>query len=190
MSSIDIEFASNDSGKVHEFYCQVPKSFKEKFEFIVKDTANKNDMLVIDNAIKNFNIESGNIITDYEYVLLSDIDISVSVLFKHLFKSLKEPQHYAKCKIRTEGNTKIMIKMSDKIQSKLKIPPDTERLPISSILAECIDIPESNMVKLSIRFETIKSKCTMKNFETVITFITEGLYDAFERANDFDGTPI
>ena len=80
--------------------------------------------------------------------------------------------------------------MKKKIQSKLKIPPDTERLPISSILAECIDIPESNMVKLSIRFETIKSKCTMKNFETVITFITEGLYDAFERANDFDGTPI
>ena len=88
MSAIDIEFASTDNGKVHEFSCRVHRTFKEKFELFSKDMSNKTDMLVIDEAIQKFNGESGNLISDYEYVILSDTDVTVGVLFKHLFKSI------------------------------------------------------------------------------------------------------
>ena len=183
MTTIDINFASADNGKTHEFNCDVPKSFKEKFEAIYDEHKGTSDVMVIDEKLKELNEKSGNLITDYEYEILNDTDINIGAVFKHLFRSKKEPMRYAKCKARLNDN-KIMVKITDKIQSPIKIPDNCQRIPVSSIIADCTDSPEADTAKLSIRFETVTPKSELPNFDTAITFLTEGLYEAFEEANE------
>jgi len=182
MVAPDIKFASTPDGLTHEFNCLVPKSLKEKFEGLYEDQKGTTDLMVIDSKIKELNASSGNLITDYEYEMVSDSDVNIGVTFKHLFKSLKEPARYMKCKVRAQDG-KILVKVTDKIQTKLNISKSHQRVPISSLIAECIDCENSDECKLSIRFVTTSSKTDIANFDTVITFITEGLYEAFEEAN-------
>ena len=181
MSTIDINFASADNGKTHEFNCVVPKSFKEKFETIYEEHKGTSDVMVIDEKLKELNANSGNLISDYEYEIINDTDINIGVVFKHMFRTMKEPMRYAKCKARlTDG--KVMVKITDKVQSPIKIPSTCQRIPVSSIIAECTDCDDINSAKLSIRFETLLPKTEMPNFDTVVTFLTEGMYEAFEEA--------
>lgn len=180
MGTPDIKFASSTDGITHEFNCMVPKSFKEKFEGMYEDQKGTTDMMVIDSKIKELNANSGNLITDYEYEMISDSDINIGVTFKHLFRALKEPARYTRCKVRAKDG-KIMVKVTDKIQTKLTIPADSQRVPVSSVVADCTDCGPAEC-KLSIRFVTSVSKTELPNFDTVITFLTEGLYEAFEEA--------
>jgi hypothetical protein len=180
--TIDINFASAESGKTHEFNCVVPKSFKEKFESLYEEHKGTSDVMVIDERLKELNANSGNLISEYEYEIVSDTDINIGAVFKHLFRTLKEPMRYAKCKVRL-ADGRVMVKVTDKIQSPLKIPANCQRIPVSSIIADCADCADSDGAKLSIRFETTSPKSEMPNFDTVITFITEGLYEAFEEAS-------
>jgi len=181
MGTPDIKFASSVDGLTHEFNCMVPKSFKEKFEGMYEDKKGTTDMMVIDSKIKELNASSGNLITDYEYEMISDSDVNIGVTFKHLFRALKEPARYMKCKVRVKDG-KVMAKITDKVQTKLVIPENYKRLPVSSVVADCTDCGATEC-KLSIRFITNVSKTELPNFDTVITFVTEGLYEAFEEAD-------
>jgi hypothetical protein len=185
--TVDIQFASADNGKTHEFSCTVPVAFKEKFGKIYEEKSKTQDMMVVDDTIKKVNSDSGNMISDYEYAILGDTDCSIGVVFKHLFKSLKEPRYYAKCKVRL-ADDKIMVKITDKVQCPISIPTGTIRVPVTSVIADCTDCEgDASKSKLSIRFETTKPKLDMPNFDSVITFLTEGLYEAFEEADGYDG---
>lgn len=189
MGTPDIKFASSADGITHEFTCIVPKSFKEKFEGMYEKHNGSTDMMIIDDKIKEFNTSSGNLVADYEYEMISDSDINVGVVFKHLFRTLKEPGRYMKCKVRAKDG-KLMVKITDKIQTKIVIPVDYQKIPVSSAVADCTDIgvadtgdyTDTDGCKLSIRFITCVGKSELPNFDTVITFITEGLYEAFEEA--------
>ena len=154
----------------------------EKFESMYEDQKGNTDMMVIDTKIKEFNENSGNLVTDYEYEMISDSDVNIGVTFKHLFRALKEPARYMKCKVRAQDG-RLMVKITDKIQTKLAIPAGHQRIPVSSMIAECVDCDSADECRLSIRFVTTSSKTEMTNFDTVITFITEGLYEAFEEAD-------
>lgn len=183
LASIEIDFASAENGKTHEFKCAVPKQFKDKFEALYEDHKGTNDMMVIDEKLKELNKSSGNLVADYAYEIINDTDINIGVVFKHMFRSLKEPMRYAKFKARMTGG-KVMIKVSDKIQSSVAIPANCQRIPVSSIMADCTDCEDVDTSKLSIRFETTSPKSEIPNFDTVISFLTEGLYEAFEEANE------
>ena len=184
MFHIDIKFASDPNGKVHEFSCNVPRKVKDKLQIAYSKESNGQNMLVVDEYVEQFNNKVGGLISDYEYDVFDDKNVNIGVLMKHVFKGMKESRKYFKCKIRTDTN-KVMVKISDKIQSKLCIPEHTERLPVSTILAEYIeDETDHNIIKLSIRFETTKDMTGSRSFEAAITLITEGMYEAFDEAHN------
>ena len=184
MAPIDIKFVTDvNNGKTHEFSCSVPKAFKEKMETMYKKEAEGQNMLVVDKYINEFNEKAGGIVTDYEYDLIGSTDVNIGVVLKHLFRGMKEPRRYVKCKVRTADN-KVMVKMTDKIQSKIAIPANTEKLPVSSIIGEYTENPNDiEKVDLSIRFETTCDMRESKSFDAAIAFITEGMYEAFDEAD-------
>jgi len=177
-SMVEIKFASNVDCTTHEFSAIVPKGFKAHVEKVQREETDKGNVMIVDENVKKFNSRTGNMIAEYDYDIIDDTNINMGVLFKHMFRGVGEPRRFVKCKIRST-ETKVMVKISDKVQAKIKLPSSAEMIPISMIVVEYTE-HDTEQLNLSIRFETTKSMVDSKSFATVVAFITEGMYEALD----------
>ena len=174
MTSIDF---ISDSPTNHRFVFSVPKALKDKLYGMFEKEIQENNLMMIDTYVAKFNEKTNGLVADYTYEIVSDKEFCVAVLFKHMFKALKETQKYAKCNIKIVGDSEIQITAGDFNDLKLKTGA-AERMPVRSINVSYEIVGET--MTNTIQFETMESLDTYPNFPLFEVFIKEGICESIE----------
>lgn len=172
MTSIDF---ISDSPTNHRFVFSVPKALKDKLYGKFEKEIKENNLMMIDTYVSQFNEKTNGLVADYAYEMISDKEVDVAVLFKHMFKALKETQKYLKCNIKAIGENEIQITAKELNDLKLKTGT-AELMPVKSIRVS-YEIVGETMVN-TIQFETSDNLDKYPNFLMLEMFIKEGICES------------
>jgi hypothetical protein len=176
MTSID--FVS-DTPTNHRFVFSVPKTLKDKLYGKFEKEIRENNLMMIDTYVAQFNEKTNGLVADYAYEMISDKEVDVAVLFKHMFKALKETQKYIKCNVKAIGENVIQITAKELNGLKLKTGT-AELMPIKSVRVSYEIIGE--IMTNTIHFETTDNLDKYPNFPMVEMFIKEGISESITAA--------
>ena len=176
MTSIDF---ISDSPTNHRFVFSVPKTLKDKFYGKFEKEIRENNLMMIDTYVAKFNEKTNGLVADYAYEMISDKEVDVAVLFKHMFKALKETQKYIKCNVKAIGENVIQITAKELNGLKLKTGT-AELMPIKSVRVSYEIIGE--IMTNTIHFETTDNLDKYPNFPMVEMFIKEGISESITAA--------
>jgi hypothetical protein len=172
MASIDF---ISDSPTNHRFVFSVPKSLKDKLYGMYANEIKENNLMMIDKYVAQFNEKTSGLVVDYTYEIVSDKEFSVAVLFKHMFKAMKETQKYTKCNIKIISENEIQITACELNELKLKTG-SAELMPFKNINLSYEIIGE--IMTNTIKFETNDDLKNYPNFPLLEMFIKEGICES------------
>lgn len=166
---------NNLGGKTHIITFTVDKTLKEK---ILNKDMNDYKLTFIDDAVKEINNQSANIIVDYNYEIISKTQVDMVIVFKHIFKSLDAGQKYIKinCNIDHDANT-ISINTNPDLKLKLAIPSNAEPLGIDNTLISFDDSSDDTNNNVIIKVTTTNDVTDDKCFDALITLMKECILD-------------
>ena len=176
MTSIDF---ISDSPTNHRFVFSVPKTLKDKLYGKFDKEIKENNLMMIDTYVAQFNEKTNGLVADYAYEMISDKEVDVAVLFKHMFKALKETQKYLKCNIKAIGENEIQITAMELKDLKLKTGT-AELMPVRNIRVSYEIVGET--MTNTIHFETTDILDKYPSFPMVEMFIKEGISDSLAAA--------
>ncbi len=172
MASVDL---ISDSPTNHRFVFSVPKSLKDKLYGMYAKEIKENNLMMIDKYVAQFNEKTSGLVVDYTYEIVSDKEFSVAVLFKHMFKAVRETQKYAKCNIKIVSENEIQITAGELKELKLKTG-SAECIPVKNINVSYEIVGE--MMTNTIKFETTDDLNNFPNFPLLEMFIKELIYES------------
>ena len=165
---MNYSYTTDDSNKKHTIRFETIGSTKDKIK--IKIEQKKNNPLLIDKYVELFNEEHDNLISDYNYEIISEIDdcyeLNVFILFKHMFRNFKETRKYAKFNVKLSP-TQVVAKLNSSIKLDLEIPAKAELLPITNIVAD-YKMNSINNCETKIVFETVLPATEYANFNMAL----------------------
>lgn len=161
--------------KSHAITFTIDKSLKDK---VLNKDINDYKITFIDDAVKEINNQSANMIIDYNYEIISKTQIDIVILFKHIFKSLGAGQKYIKisCMIDHDGNI-ISINTNNDLKLKLSIPTDAQPLGLNNATISFQDKEGDKDTNITIKFISVSDISGDKSFEALIMLIKECILD-------------
>ena len=183
---MNYSYTVDETNKIHTIQFETDGSVKEKIEKKIKKEQKKNNILLIDKYVESFNEDHENLISDYNYEIVSEKDncyeVNLIVLFKHMFRNFKETRKYAKFNVKLSP-TQISVRQNNDITLDLDIPSKTEILPITKLVTD-YTMTEDNKCKTKIVFETAAPSTEYPNFSMAIKLFEMYLTkDAEKHAN-------
>ena len=167
---MNYSYTTDESKKIHTMKFETIGSAKDKIEKKIKKEQKKNNPLLIDKYVELFNEEHDNLISNYNYEIISEKDecyeVNVFILFKHMFRNFKETRKYAKFNVKISP-TQVVAKQSNSIKLDLEIPAKAEPLPIIKIVAD-YKMNAINNCETTIVFETAAPSTDYANFNMAI----------------------
>jgi hypothetical protein len=154
-----ISFVSDETGKVHIIKFDASQATKHKL--IKQLDKSKNNLLVVDEFVEQFNADNEGIIKEYNYEIVNDVEFNAVVLFKHMFRNFKETQKYTMVNVK-RNNDSIKITYDKRIKLDLGIPSKADLLPISSVSIEAVD--DNDVCHITIQIVTLDTKDSYPNF--------------------------
>lgn len=167
---MNYSYTSDESNKKHTIKFESSGSSKEKIEKQIKKEQKKNNPLLIDKYVELFNEDHDNLISEYNYELVSEKDecyeVNVVILFKHMFRNFKETRKYAKLNVKLSP-TQVIVTQKNSIKLDLEIPSKAEVLPITRLVAD-YKMNENNNCETTIVFDTAAPCTEYANFSMAI----------------------
>jgi hypothetical protein len=167
---MNYSYTADESSQKHTIHFETLGSAKDKIEKKIKKEQKKNNLLLIDKYVESFNEDHDNLISDYNYEIVSEKDdcyeVNVIVLFKHMFRNFKETRKYARFNVHISP-TQVSLKRNDAITLDLEIPSKAEALPITKLVAE-YKMNTNNNCETTIVFETAAPSTEYPNFSMAI----------------------
>ena len=167
------EFVS-DSPTKHRITFSAPVTFKTQLSAIYEKE--KDNLMVVDKYISDFNAKSGDLISENNYAILDDKNIEVAVLCKHLFRALGTSRKYAKFRVSVTSDTSVHIQMDSNIKLKLKSQGTADLMPVKTVDASYVE--EGENLKITVEFETEDDVATYKSFPMIVAMIKDGIVEA------------
>ncbi len=168
---MNYSYTPDESNQQHTIRFETHGSVKNKIERKIKKEQKKQNPLLIDKYVEIFNADHDNLISEYNYEIVNEIDdcyeINVFVLFKHMFRNFKETRKYAKFNVKISP-TQIIAQQKNSIKLELDIPSKTELLPITKIVADYKMNTENNTCETTIVFDTKAPSTEYPNFNMAL----------------------
>lgn len=167
---MNYSYTTDESNQKHTIHFETNSSAKDKIEKQIKKEQKKNNPLLIDKYVELFNADHDNLISDFNYEIISEKDecyeVNVIVLFKHMFRNFKETRKYAKFNIKFSP-TQVIVNQKNSIKLDLEIPSKAEVLPITKLVAD-YKMNENNNCETKVVFETAAPATEYANFNMAI----------------------
>ena len=163
---MNYSYSTDPTNKTHTIKFETVGSIREKIEKTIKKEQKKNNPLLIDKYVELFNADHDNLISEYNYEIISEKDecyeINAIILFKHMFRNFKETRKYAKLNVKISP-TQIVIKQIPNVKLSLEIPSKAELLPITQMSATYV-MNTNNNYETTIVFDTAMAATEYANF--------------------------
>jgi hypothetical protein len=167
---MNYSYTTDESNKKHYIRFETVGSVKDKIERKIKKEQKKNNPLLVDKYVEQFNQDHDNLISDYNYEIVREEDdcyeVNIVVLFKHMFRNFKETRKYAKFNMKLSP-TQVIVLQKNSIKLDLEIPSKAEVLPITSLTAD-YKMNENNNCETTIVFDTAAPSTEYPNFGMAI----------------------
>jgi hypothetical protein len=167
---MNYSYTPDDSKQKHTIRFETSGSTKDKIDKKIKKEQKKNNPLLIDKYIELFNEDHDNLISEYNYEIISEKDecyeVNVIILFKHMFRNFKETRKYAKMNVKLSP-TQVIVTQKNSIKLELEIPDKAEVLPITKLVAD-YKMNENNNCETTIVFDTAAPSTEYANFQMAI----------------------
>ncbi len=163
-------YTTDDSKQKHTIRFETNGSARDKIEKKIKKEQKKNNPLLIDKYVELFNEDHDNLISNYNYEIVSEKDecyeVNLIILFKHMFRNFKETRKYAKFNVKLSP-TQVIITQKNSIKLELEMPTKVEVLPITKLVAD-YKMNENNNCETTIVFDTTAPTTEYANFSMAI----------------------
>ncbi len=167
---MNYSYAADVSKQKHTMKFETSGSTRDKIEKQLKKEQKKNNPLLIDKYVELFNEDHENLISEYNYEIISEKDdcyeVNLIVLFKHMFRNFKETRKYAKFNVKLSP-TQVIVIQKNSIKLDLEIPAKTEVLPITKLVAD-YKMNANNNCETTIVFDTAAPSTEYPNFGMAI----------------------
>jgi len=167
---MNYSYTTDDSKTKHTIHFETNGSAKDKIEKTIKKEQKKNNPLLIDKYVELFNQDHENLISEYNYEIISEKDecyeVNLIILFKHMFRNFKETRKYAKFNVKLSP-THVVVTQKNSIKLDLEIPSKAEVLPITRLVAD-YKMNTNNNCETTIVFETAAPSTEYANFSMAI----------------------
>ena len=167
---MNYSYTTDESNQKHTIRFESSGLAKERIEKKMKKEQKKNNPLLIDKYVELFNEDHDNLISDYNYEIVSEKDecyeVNVVILFKHMFRNFKETRKYAKFNVKLSP-TQIIVQQKSSIKLELDIPAKAEVLPITRMVTT-YQMNANNNCETIIVFETAAPSTEYPNFGMAI----------------------
>lgn len=164
----------SDSPTKHRIVFNAPATFKTHLTALYEKE--KDNLMIIDKYIADFNAKTGDLISDNNYAIIDDKNVEVAVLCKHLFRALGTTRKYAKCSVSITSETCIRAEMDPNINLKLKNQGTSDPLPVKYI--EVSYAEQGDNLVVTIAFETEDDVTTYKCFPMIMIMVKDGILEA------------
>lgn len=165
---MNYSYTTDESNTKHTIRFESSYSSKNDIEKLIKKEQKKNNPLLIDKYVEVFNKDHDNLISDYNYEIISEKDdcyeVNMVILFKHMFRNFKETRKYAKFNVKLSP-TQVVITQKKSIKLDLEIPTKAEVLPITRLVA---DYKMNTNCETTIVFDTEAPATEYANFGMAI----------------------
>ena len=178
----DIEIISDTPTK-HRILFKTPISFMDKFKSAYEKE--KDNLTIVDKYIRDFNNQNDNIVSEYNYEIITDTNFNVILLFKHMFRALGTTRKYAKFNVDIIDDT-ITLKFGEKMDINLKTKGKHDHIPITLMRASYV--LGENEIHNTIDFETVDDVETYKCYTMLTTTIRDGITDIIKEIEQSDSS--
>jgi hypothetical protein len=179
---MNYSYTTDESSKKHTLRFETIGSEKERIEKKIKKEQKKQNPLLIDKYVDLFNEDHDNLISEYNYEIVSERDdcyeVNIVVLFKHMFRNFKETRKYAKFNVKISP-TQVVVLQKNSIKLDLEIPSKTEVLPITKLTAD-YKMNANNNCETTIVFDTAAPSTEYANFAMAIKLFEMYLFKSLK----------
>ena len=158
--------SSDETNTIHTISFEAVNSIKAKLMKQLEKDKKKNNLMLVNDYIEQFNKDNDNIIKDYNYEIVNDNEFNIVILFKHILRNFKEPQRYAKINIKVSDEC-ILIQHNKHLNIPLDIPTKAELAVISFIKLTSVPSDTDTCIN-TILFTTFDKADKYPNFKMVI----------------------
>ena len=142
----------------------------------------EDDPSIIETTVKNINKINDGLVEDYDYEVIDEKNIIVTIVFKHLMKKLGETQKFWHGKVVIGENIATLTTINKK--PSLKISSKVELIPIVSITITT-NLDDPSLIKSEIIMNTLENETEYKNFNMCMMLIKNSLTKVYSELDLF-----